>query len=305
MRAYGLRLFLSLQMKCEGHCFFAKESLKTVEQPIQFFDSRTDNWNVSQSRGVERTHSLRTKKWSVSCRKRTFDAALSALALIILSPLMLLIAVLVKLSSKGPILFRQTRMGKDGRAFAISKFRSMRVSEPGPAVTKAGDARLTSLGRFLRKTKLDELPQLFNVLAGDMSLVGPRPKLPHHQIYTLRVRPGVTGAASLAFRNEEHFLHHVPEGALDACQINILMPLKRELDDEYMANASLFSDILLLFQTVCGSGHASVDAERIGSLQVSLLSLSQALGQDGGRAAAAPAMEADPLVKDMAVGSWF
>jgi lipopolysaccharide/colanic/teichoic acid biosynthesis glycosyltransferase len=191
---------------------------------------------------------------------------------------MLLVAAVVKVSSKGPILFRQTRMGKNGRCFEILKFRSMRVSEGGPAVTKDGDSRLTSIGGFLRKNKLDELPQLFNVVIGDMSLVGPRPKLPHHQIYTLRVRPGLTGAASLAFRNEERFLHHVPEHALDECQINILMPLKRELDEEYMAKASLVSDLALLFQTVWGS-HKSSQAERIGNLQVSLLSLSQALGQ--------------------------
>jgi lipopolysaccharide/colanic/teichoic acid biosynthesis glycosyltransferase len=191
---------------------------------------------------------------------------------------MLLVAAAVKLSSKGPILFRQTRMGKNGRCFEILKFRSMRVSEGGPAVTKDGDSRLTSIGGFLRKSKLDELPQLFNVVVGDMSLVGPRPKLPHHQIYTLRVRPGLTGAASLAFRNEERFLHHVPEHALDACQINILMPLKRELDEEYTARASLVSDLALLFETVWGS-HKSPEAERIGNLQVSLLSLSQALGQ--------------------------
>ena len=217
----------------------------------------------------------------------------AALALILLSPLLLLVAAVVKVSSKGPILFRQSRVGKNGRCFEILKFRSMRVSEGGPAVTKDGDSRLTSIGGFLRKSKLDELPQLFNVVKGDMSLVGPRPKLPHHQIYTLRVRPGLTGAASLAFRNEERFLHHVPEHALDACQINILMPLKRELDEEYMAKASLVSDLALLFQTVWGS-HKSPEAERIGNLQVSLLSLSQVLGQANRPAAAASNRSPEP-----------
>jgi lipopolysaccharide/colanic/teichoic acid biosynthesis glycosyltransferase len=207
-----------------------------------------------------------------------FDCAVAALALVTLSPVMLLVSLLVWVSSKGPILFRQTRMGRNGWTFEILKFRSMHVSELGPAVTKAGDSRLTSIGGFLRKSKLDELPQLVNVLRGDMSLVGPRPKLPHHQTYTLRVRPGVTGAASLAFRDEERFLHHVPEHALDACQINLLMPLKRKLDDEYSSGASLLSDVTLLWRTVCRS-HKTSDRERIGDLQVSLVSLSQALGQ--------------------------
>ena len=210
--------------------------------------------------------------------KRMFDCAVAALALVILSPLMLLAAVAVKLSSRGPILFRQTRMGRYGQTFEILKFRSMQVSDRGPAVTRMGDARLTPIGNFLRSTKLDELPQLVNVLRGDMSLVGPRPKLPHHQTYTLRVRPGVTGAASLAFRDEERFLHQVPEHALDACQINLLMPLKRELDDKYLAQATFLSDLRLLWRTVAGS-HGTVDRERIGDLQVSLVSLSQALGQ--------------------------
>ena len=207
-----------------------------------------------------------------------FDCAVAALALIILSPLMLVVALAVKLSSKGPILFRQKRMGRNGWAFEIYKFRSMHDCGSGPSVTKAGDARLTSIGGFLRKTKLDELPQLVNVMKGDMSLVGPRPKVPHHQTYTLLARPGVTGAATLAFRDEEDFLHHVPDHALDACQINLLMPLKREIDDEYLANATFLTDLNVLLRTVWKS-HKSADKERVCDLQISLVSLSQALGQ--------------------------
>jgi lipopolysaccharide/colanic/teichoic acid biosynthesis glycosyltransferase len=211
---------------------------------------------------------------------------------------MLIVALAVKLNSKGPILFRQTRTGRDGRPFEILKFRSMESNcGKGPCVTKAGDARLTSIGGFLRKTKLDELPQLVNVLRGDMSLVGPRPKLPHHQTYTLRVRPGVTGAASLAFRDEERFLHHVPEHALDHCQINLLMPLKRELDDKYLAQASFLSDLAVLWRTVSGS-HEPADTERVGHLQTSLISLSQALGQS---VAPAPSTHAESQlpIRDM------
>jgi lipopolysaccharide/colanic/teichoic acid biosynthesis glycosyltransferase len=161
----------------------------------------------------------------------------------------------------------------------------MRWSEQGPAVTKAGDSRLTTIGKFLRRVKLDELPQLINVVRGDMSLVGPRPKLPHHQIYTLGVRPGVTGAASLAFCNEEHLLQNIPEYALDDCQINFLMPLKRVLDDEYTAKATFLSDLTLLFKTAWGLHHAPRPAD-MDALRASLLSLSQALGR--------PAMEALP-----------
>lgn len=229
---------------------------------------------------------MKSTIWSDSSGKRVFDFAVAAFALVVLSPLLLLVAAVVKLTSKGPVLFRQTRMGRHGWTFEILKFRSMRQSEPGPTVTKAGDARLTTIGAFLRNSKLDELPQLVNVLKGDMSLVGPRPKVPHHQTYTLRVRPGVTGAASLAFRNEEHFLHHVPEHALDHCQINLLMPLKREMDDQYSAKATFLSDLRVLVRTVLGS-HEPADKERIGDLQVSLVSLSQALGQSV--AAPAPA----------------
>jgi lipopolysaccharide/colanic/teichoic acid biosynthesis glycosyltransferase len=229
--------------------------------------------------GKEFVRGCEDYRWSNSPAKRIFDCAAAALALIILGPFMLIVALAVKLTSEGPILFRQTRMGRNGQRFEILKFRSMEANGgKGPCVTKAGDARLTSIGDSLRKTKLDELPQLINVLKGDMSLVGPRPKLPHHQTYTLRVRPGVTGAASLAFRDEERFLHRVPEHALDYCQINLLMPLKRELDDRYLAQASFLSDLAVLWRTVSGS-HKPADTERVCHLQTSLISLSQALGQ--------------------------
>jgi lipopolysaccharide/colanic/teichoic acid biosynthesis glycosyltransferase len=218
-----------------------------------------------------------SREWSNSREKRIFDFLTASLALIVLSPLMLLIAALVRLTSKGPVLFRQTRMGKNGQTFQILKFRSMH-SKPGPAVTKEGDSRLTTFGDFLRTGKLDELPQLINVVKGDMSLVGPRPKLPHHQIYTLGVLPGVTGAASLAFRDEEKLLRHIPAHALDGCQINFLMPLKRQLDDEYSAKATLLSDVAMLFRTAWRSKD-SPNPKGMDGLHVSLVSLSQAVGR--------------------------
>ncbi|MBV9268287.1 MAG: sugar transferase, partial [Acidobacteriaceae bacterium] len=178
------------------------------------------------------THSC----WSNSPFKRVFDFVFAFIAVVLFAPVMLMTALAVKLSSRGPILFKQTRVSKAGSQFTIYKFRSMRVERDaeGPCVTKAGDSRLTCIGGTLRRFKLDELPQLFNVLKGDMSIVGPRPKVPHHQTYELRFRPGITGAASLAFRNEEELLHRLPSEALDAYQVHVLMPLKATLDRRYM-----------------------------------------------------------------------
>ena len=128
--------------------------------------------------------------WSDSKLKRAFDVIVAGAALLVLSPLILLTALLVKLSSKGPVLFRQTRVGKNGTNFKIWKFRTMRTDCPGgPCVTKAGDERLTPVGGALRRFKFDEFPQLINVLRGEMSIVGARPKVPHHQTHFLRYRP--------------------------------------------------------------------------------------------------------------------
>ena len=198
--------------------------------------------------------------------------------LVAASPVMMLTAAAVKLSSPGPILFRQTRMGESGRSFTILKFRTMRWAGAGsgPSVTKVGDSRLTRIGAILRRAKLDELPQLINVLRGDMSLVGPRPKVPRHQIHTLQVKPGITGAASLAFRDEEKLLQHLPEDDLEDYQINVLMPLKRELDEQYAETATFLSDIALIFRTVFRRA-TKTEIEAVGRMQFSLLSLNAAL----------------------------
>ncbi len=219
-----------------------------------------------------------SRGWSNSTSKRLFDVVVALLSLVILSPFLLLTAIAVKLSSRGALLFRQTRMGKGGRHFTIYKFRTMRQSadEIGPSVTKAGDNRLTPIGGMLRRLKLDELPQLVNVLRGDMSLVGARPKLPHHQRFALDHRPGITGAASLAFRNEEELLHRIAEEALDAYQVNVLMPLKTDLDNQYMWRATFFTDLRLLFNTALNRGSLIAEHDLLRFHQ-SLVSLNSAL----------------------------
>ncbi len=155
--------------------------------------------------------------------KRLFDLFFAALGLAVLSPVFLLVTVLVKLSDGGPVLFRQERIGQWGKPFRILKFRSMVINAErmGLSITKGGDPRITRPGRFLRKTKLDEMPQLWNVLRGDMSFVGPRPEVPHYvQKYTpdqravLSLRPGITDLATLEFRNEEELLRQVRDVTL-------------------------------------------------------------------------------------------
>ena len=146
-------------------------------------------------------------------RKRLFDIVCAALGLLVLSPVLLVCALLVGLTSPGGVLFRQERVGKDGVPFTIYKFRSMRKDNAGLKISTSGDSRITPVGRVLRKAKLDELPQLWNVLKGDMSFVGPRPEVREYvDLYTpeqrqvLLVRPGITGMASIRYRNENDLL---------------------------------------------------------------------------------------------------
>jgi lipopolysaccharide/colanic/teichoic acid biosynthesis glycosyltransferase len=152
----------------------------------------------------------RASPWALSKWRRLFDCAVAAIAIVLALPLLILIGLLVRLTSRGPVLFRQKRMGRDGLEFTLYKFRSMRAKElPGCHITVSGDARVTKIGALLRRYKLDELPQFWNVLTGDMSLVGPRPKLPHHEALLMTARPGITGPATLAFRHEEELLRKI------------------------------------------------------------------------------------------------
>lgn len=187
--------------------------------------------------------------------KRCIDIAASALTLLVLSPILVGIAFAVWLDSGSPILFRHRRVGRGFRQFDILKFRTMRVQAGGPAITVAGDARITRVGKFLRATKLDELPQFWNVLIGEMSLVGPRPEVPEyvnmfHDRYQriLEVRPGITDIASIRFRNEEKLLAEGAEPLREYVQK--VLPMKLDLADEYVRTRSLRLDCVILFQTL-------------------------------------------------------
>jgi lipopolysaccharide/colanic/teichoic acid biosynthesis glycosyltransferase len=189
--------------------------------------------------------------WSTSAFKRTLDIAAAVLALALTWPLLLLASFLVRYQSPGPVIFRQKRVGRDGVLFTVYKFRTMAVNahKDGPSLTKQGDPRVTRFGGFLRKYKLDELPQLFNILRGDMSLVGPRPKLPHLEVMHMPFRPGLTGAATLAFRCEEEMLQDIPDEDLEAYYCRMIKPLKAKIDWDYMREATLLSDFSLLYET--------------------------------------------------------
>lgn len=188
--------------------------------------------------------------------KRAFDILVSATALLLLLPLLLILAVAVALSSPGGAFFRQTRVGKDSRNFQLLKFRSMRPgSEAQGQITVGGrDPRITGIGQFLRKSKLDELPQLWNVLIGDMSIVGPRPEVPKYvALYTpdqrrvLSVRPGITGLASIDYINENEVLGRSADP--ERAYINEVMPAKLVLDLRYVREHSLAMDLRIMWRT--------------------------------------------------------
>lgn len=188
-------------------------------------------------------------------RKRLFDMVCAALGLLVLSPVLLVCALLVGLTSPGGVLFRQERVGKDGVPFTIYKFRSMRKDNAGLKISTSRDTRITPVGRVLRKTKLDELPQLWNVLKGDMSFVGPRPEVREYtDLYTpeqrqvLLLRPGITGLASIRYRNENELLTASDDP--NRTYIEEIMPAKLALDMEYIPCACVSYDIKLILETL-------------------------------------------------------
>jgi lipopolysaccharide/colanic/teichoic acid biosynthesis glycosyltransferase len=188
--------------------------------------------------------------------KRAMDITLAAVGLVATAPGQLLIALLVRVDSAGPAIFRQERVGRGGRPFRIHKFRTLRVDASGPLVSATGDDRVTRVGAVLRRTKLDELPQLWDVLRGEMSLVGPRPEVPAYAALwpaaeretILSVRPGITDPVSLLFRNEAEELALVPDP--DQHYRTTLVPRKAQMYVEYVETRSLTGDLAILLRTV-------------------------------------------------------
>lgn len=188
--------------------------------------------------------------------KRLFDIVASFCGIVILFPLVVIVSILIKLTSKGPVLFKQVRVTKNGRLFKIYKFRTMREnSEGNKQITVGNDSRITGVGHILRKTKLDELPQLFNVLKGEMSLVGPRPEVPKYvELYTeeqreiLKVSAGITDYASIYFSNESELLGEAENP--EEFYIKKIMPYKIELNKKYIKEIGIVTDIKLIILTI-------------------------------------------------------
>ena len=189
--------------------------------------------------------------------KRVFDFIAAFMGIVILFPILLLIALWIKLSSKGPLFYTQKRVGKDFKEFDIYKFRSMVIDADkiGPSVTSGDDPRITEVGKFIRKTKIDELPQLLNVLKGDMSLVGPRPEVmkfvdKKRDAYkkVLSVRPGITDNAAIEFRDEETIMNSYEDK--EKAYLKIILPQKIKLYYNYIDNISFVNDVKLILQTL-------------------------------------------------------
>jgi lipopolysaccharide/colanic/teichoic acid biosynthesis glycosyltransferase len=186
--------------------------------------------------------------------RRLVHSAAALVLLVLLAPVMLLLALLVRVSSPGPVFFCQQRVGLGGRLFRIYKFRTMRVNDSGPQVTAGADPRITPVGARLRHWKLDELPQLLNVLKGDMAFVGPRPEVPRYvahytpeQRRVLSVPPGLTGLTQLRFRNEEELMRGAPDP--EALYLSEIMPQKLALDLDYIRRRNAWVDFCLVVQT--------------------------------------------------------
>jgi len=188
--------------------------------------------------------------------KRVFDLVVAGLGLLLISPLFGLIALAVKLDSPGPVFFRQERVGRFGRPFRIHKFRTMRDGAAGAQITVGADARITRVGAVLRRSKLDELAQLIDVLEGTMSLVGPRPEVPRYvalyppatRAKVLSVRPGITDIASIEYRQEGELLARAADPERE--YVDVIMPAKLRLAAAYVEQASLATDIRLILRTL-------------------------------------------------------
>lgn len=189
--------------------------------------------------------------------KRLFDILASLFGILVMAIPMIIISIAIKLDSKGPVFFKQKRVKKNNKDFTILKFRTMVVDAPklGMAITVGDDHRITKVGKFLRKTKLDEFPQLFNVLVGDMSFVGPRPEVRKYvDMYSdsdkdiLKIRPGITDLASIKYRDESEILDKSDNP--EKTYVEEIMPNKIELNKQYIENINLLNDIKIILQTL-------------------------------------------------------
>ena len=215
------------------------------------------NWITSPALGAEQVpprdaHSI------YRMTKRVFDLVVALLGIGLLSPVFLIVASLIKIESRGPVLFKQTRVGLARQPIQIWKFRKMRNDLPtqGPMLTMQNDRRMTRVGKFLERTKLDELPQLFNVVRGDMSIVGPRPEVPKFIEYypekwddVLSVKPGIFGASQNHFRDESK-LYPPREENIEAYYIRSILPVMLELDIAYVRRRGMAVDVGLLLQGI-------------------------------------------------------
>ncbi|MDE3188706.1 MAG: sugar transferase [Acidobacteriota bacterium] len=228
---------------------FEPNSVSVQQLPFSHFVRQGDGSSPRRAH----IHRYPASAWSLSWSKRLLDFSVAVLVLAVFAVPMLVIALCVRLSSKGPALFVQNRVGRGTRPFAIYKFRTMEAvpaNSSGPGLTRGGDHRITRMGARLRKLKLDELPQFYNILRGDMSLVGPRPKLPQYATAVDALyRPGLTGAATLAFRCEEDILRGVHPAQLETFYNRRIRPLKARMDARYMSRATFRSDLRIIGAT--------------------------------------------------------
>lgn len=221
---------------------------------ITKWDNLPDNM---QNEEVKKYYDIIKGKKGSLILKRLFDILASLILLIILSPLFIIFSIMIKLDSKGPVMFKQNRVTENGRIFKIFKFRTMveNADKNGSQVTVKDDNRVTKIGKFLRKFRLDEIPQLINILIGDMSFVGTRPEVPKYvELYTdemkatLLMKAGVTSLASIKFKDEEKLLQM--DGNIDKIYIENILPQKMQYNLEYLKRFNFFYDIKLMFMTL-------------------------------------------------------
>ena len=221
---------------------------------ITKWDNLPDNM---QNEEVKKYYDIIKGKKGSLILKRLFDILASLILLIILSPLFIIFSIMIKLDSKGPIMFKQNHVTENGRIFKIFKFRTMveNADKNGSQVTVENDSRVTKIGKFLRKFRLDEIPQLINILIGDMSFVGTRPEVPKYvELYTdemkatLLMKAGVTSLASIKFKDEEKLLQM--DGNIDKIYIENILPQKMQYNLEYLKRFNFFYDIKLMFMTL-------------------------------------------------------